>query len=304
MPARRSRTEHWRETLEQLHERNGALELTIPGASDSPTGEDSLASNLIWRVRVLALTDSEILVEHPVVLRQRVDLNPGIELVGVIVSGPNRWMFTTRHLGNAVAMLAGGRESPAIRLSMPERVERCQRRSFYRISTVGLTLPKVSCHPLLDPASAAIAEAANRSEVADAEHAHQLQPDGEEGPDVLARIETGGIVLPDIGPAFPGVLMNLGGGGAGLLIEPDHARTIERHRHLWMRLHLTPHVPAPLGIAGRVVHTHIDAQHRVYAGVSFDFSGDRTHERFVITNLCRFVAEVQRDQLRRQSATG
>ncbi|MGD9691471.1 MAG: hypothetical protein AB7G17_01365 [Phycisphaerales bacterium] len=294
MPARRSRTEHWRETLEQLHERNGAIELTIPGASDAPAGEDALASNLIWRVRVLALTDSEILVEHPVVLRQRVDLNPGIELVGVIVSGPNRWMFSTRHLGNAVALLAGGRESPAIRLSMPERVERCQRRSFYRISTVGLTLPRVSCHPLLDPASAAIAEAANRTELADAERSDQSG--------VIARIETGGIVLPDVGPEFPGVLMNLGGGGAGLLIDPEHARTLERHRHLWMRLHLTPHVAVPLGIAGRVVHTHIDAQHRVYAGISFDFSGDRTHERFVITQLCKFVAEVQRDQLRRQTA--
>lgn len=292
MPARRSRTEHWRETLEQLLERNGAIELTIPGASDAPSGSDALASNLIWRVRILALTETEILVEHPVVLRQRVDLNQGIDLVGVIVSGPNRWMFNTKHLGNAVALLAGGRETPAIRISMPTRVERCQRRSFYRISTVGLTLPQVSCHPLFDPASAAIAEAANRTEVIDAEN-HS---------GVVARIEPGGIVLPDIGPEFPAVLMNLGGGGAGLLIEPEHARAIDRHRHLWMRMHLTPHVPAPLGVAGRIVHTHIDAQHRVYAGVSFDFSGDRTHERFVISQLCKFVAEVQRDQLRRQTA--
>ncbi len=294
MPARRSRTEHWRETLEQLQQRNGAIELTIPGAHAGSHDEDGSSSNLIWRVRVLAITDTELLVEHPVVLRQRVDLNPGIDLVGVIVSGPNRWMFATRHLGNAVALVAGSRGTPAIRLAMPKQVERCQRRSFYRVSAAGLSLPRVACHPLNDSASAAIAEAANRSEFAEAE-----QSGG-----VIARIETGGIVLPDMGPPIPGVLMNLGGGGAGVLFEPEHARAVDRYRHLWIRLHLTPHIQIPLGIAGRIVHTHLDAQHRVYAGVSFDFSGDRTHERFVITQLCRFVSEVQRDQQRRQPAAG
>lgn len=290
MPARRSRTEHWRETLEQLQQRNGAIELTIPGAPSAADGSEESASSLIWRVRVLAITDTEVLVEHPVVLRQRVELNPGIDLVGVIVSGPNRWMFSTRHLGNAVALVTGGRETPAIRLSMPDRIERCQRRSFYRVSSVGLTLPRVECHALHDPASAALAEAANRSEF------EALQ--GQNG--VIARIETGGIVLPDIGPSIPGVLMNLGGGGAGVLFEPEQARALERYRHLWMRLHLTPYVPVPLGLAARVVHTHLDAQHRVYAGVSFDFSGDRTHERFVITQLCQYVSDVQRDQMRVQ----
>lgn len=295
MPARRSRTEHWRDTLEQLQQRNGAIELTIPGASAVSDHPDEGASNLIWRVRVLALTDQELLVEHPVVLRQRVDLHPGIDLVGVIVSGPNRWMFSTRHLGNAVALVSGGRETPAVRLAMPQSVERCQRRSFYRVSAVGLTLPRVECHPLHDPASAAIAEAANRSEFQAAE---------ERANGVIARIESGGIVLPDVGPSIPGVLMNLGGGGAGVLFEAEHARSAERFRHLWIRLHLTPHVPVPLGVAARIVHTHIDAQHRVYAGVSFDFSGDRTHERFVITQLCRYISDVQRDQLRAQTAAG
>lgn len=324
MPARRSRTDHWRDTLQQLHERNGSLELSLPGAqdrfpnpplpgeeSDIPANGDAAgegrrgeraAKNLIWRVRVLQLTDDSIYVEQPVVLRQRIDLEPGIELVGVIVSGPNRWMFSTRNLGLELVRMAGGKELHAIRLQMPSSVERCQRRNFYRISTVGLLLPRAEVYPLLDPNTVAAAEAANRAEIND-------KLAGAGGATIAGRITPAGasasqFALPEVGPGFGALLVNLGGGGAGLLVEPLDGSNFDRHRLFWLRVHLAPHIPAPLGVTARAVHTHLDASQRTYVGMSFDFGFNRSHEQFVVNQLCRYVAEVQREQLRRQAAVG
>ncbi len=318
MAARRSRTEHWRESLQQLQERNGAIEISLPGdqerftnppiegvpESEGPGGADEGAQssittkNLIWRVRILQLSDDAIFVEQPMVLRQRIDLAPGVDLVGVIAVGPNRWMFRTRNLGPASVRAAGSRELPALRLAMPHGVERCQRRSFYRIATVGLLLPRVECYPLLDPHTVAAAESANRAEILD--RAAGASP-------VAGRITPAGqapspFTLPEVGPGFNARLVNVGGGGAGLLVEPLDASTFDRHKLFWLRVNLTPQLPAPLGVTARVVHTHLDTAQRTYAGMSFDFSFNRSHEQFVVNQLCKYVADVQRDQLRRQAA--
>lgn len=321
MPARRSRTEHWRESLQQLQERNGAIEISLPGPAGedalrqpeqssmagqndaAPDGSDSdaadgLTKNLIWRVRVLQLFEDVLIVETPTVMRQRIDLEPGIALVGVISIGPNRWMFETVNLGATTVRLAGGREAHAIRLRMPDKVERCQRRSFYRISTVGLSLPRVECFPLLDAESAVPAETANRA----------LILERQSSPALAGRITAAGeaqsFLLPEVGPSFPATLVNVGGGGVGLLVEPHHSGPVNSSKQLWLRITLTPHIPAPLCVTARVVHTHLDTTHRVYAGVSFDFSMNKPHEQFVVSQICRYVAELQREQLRRQSAVG
>lgn len=314
MPARRSRTEQWRESLQQLQERNGAIEISLPGDQErftnppldgaGPDSQDENAKssittkNLIWRVRILQLTDDAIFVEQPMVLRQRINLEKGIDLVGVIAVGPNRWMFRTRNLGPASVRAAGSRELPALRLAMPHGVERCQRRSFYRIATVGLLLPRVECYPLLDPHTVPAAEAANRADILD--RAAGVAP-------VAGRITPAGpaptsFTLPEVGPGFTGTLVNVGGGGAGLLVEPLDASTFDRHKLFWLRINLMPQVPAPLGVTARVVHTHLDTAQRTYAGMSFDFSFNRSHEQFVVNQLCKYVADVQRDQLRRQAA--
>ena len=290
MPARRSRTEHWRDSLAQLAERGGSLEVSLAG----PEGDDydynhSVRKNLIWRVRVFSVSDREIVVEEPVVLRQRIAIEPGVDLVGVIAIGPNRWMFRTRNLGLTTGRLPGGYETGALRLAMPADVERCQRRSFYRVSTVGLRLPEIECSPLLDPESAFAAETANRALITD-----QLSED------VIARIEPApnqSVLVPEIGPSFSAVLVNIGGGGVGMLVEPDAAAGLERHRVFWLMINLTPHIPAPLGVCARIAHTHLDVSHRTYAGMSFEFGHHRAHEKFVVDQICRYAAEVQREQL-------
>ncbi len=311
MPARRSRTEHWRESLQSLVERNGAIEIALRGPENpllqpEPAGgtegaegeaDDAVSKNLIWRVRVLQILGDTIVVETPMVLRQRIDLDPGVELVGVIAIGPNRWMFETRNLGPAQVRLAGGREAQGLRLEMPERVERCQRRSFYRISTVGLNLPRVECFPLLDPATAVAAQAANRAMILEREAGSDVPIAGR----ITAPGEAVSFLLPEVGPSFPSTLVNIGGGGVGLVVEGEHSGSINSSKVLWLRVHLTPQVPLPLCVTARVVHTHLDSMQRVYAGVSFDFSLDKAHEQFVVSQICRYVADLQRDQLRRQA---
>lgn len=292
MPARRSRTEQWRETLSQIAERGGAIEIALAtpeGESNDYDADHSARKNLIWRVRVLALTSGEIIVEEPVVLRQRIHVAPGVELIGVIAVGPNRWMFRTTNLGQTTAPLGGGIQTGALRLAMPTLVERCQRRAFYRVSTVDMNLPAVVCAPLLDPSSAVAAETAIRAAVDDM------------SPGVIARIAPESPIMnPEIGPSFHATLVNIGGGGVGLLVEQQDASGLDRHRNFWLRIDLTPHMTTPLGVCTRLAHTHIDVSKRTYAGMSFEFGHNAAYEKFVIEQVCRYVAEVQREQLRRR----
>ncbi len=295
MPASRSRTANWLNSLKQIHERNGALEVTLPryiddenNIGDPETGEG--ATNLVWRVRILLLTDDTIVVEEPMALGETVHLMEGIELVGIIVVGQNRWMFRTTHQGFTDIESGGNRALKGITLKMPEHVERCQRRNFYRVSTEVLMLPGVECRPLLDPQTALVAEAANRIEVLDAQDADVT---GESH----SEIDAGH--LPEVGPCVGARLMNVGGGGVGLLLEPEDRTAFDRHKLYWLRINLMPHVAAPIGVVGRLRHTHIDSEQRLYAGMCFEFTGDSKHHEFVVDQLCRYVAQVQREQLGR-----
>jgi len=89
MPAVRSRTDNWRRSLQQIHERNGALEITLPRET-SDSGDESGWQNLVWRVRILAMHDDEIVVERPSALGVPMNLNDGVKLVAVMPIGQNR----------------------------------------------------------------------------------------------------------------------------------------------------------------------------------------------------------------------
>lgn len=293
MPASRSRTEHWRRSLQQIYERGGALEVTPARHADEVVhgGEPGGAgAHLIWRVRILALSDEEIVVEQPSALGQTIRIEDGVELVGVIAVGQNRWMFRTRSLGRGVAALNATRDMAALRLAMPTTVERCQRRSFYRISTIGLELPQVDCWPVVDPTTLLAAETANQARI------EMFEETGDK-PEAGDREQ---LVMPEVGPPFPAVLVNLGGGGAGLVVQPENAAGLERCRLFWLQVDLRPHIPAPLGVTGRLAHTHRDSEQRIYAGVAFEFGHNPLHKRFVVERLCRYVNAVQREQLARR----
>lgn len=293
LPATRSRTEQWRRSLDQLAERGGGLEISVPrtGGSESH-GEHG--GDLIFRCRILAMNDEEIVLEHPVVMGRPIELTPGVGLVAIIAIGQNRWMFRTKHLGPTLATDRRGHGAPAIRIGAPVEVERCQRRAFYRVSAVGLNLPRVATHSLLDPKSVVAAEAANEAEINDLLSGTIA---GRIGKPVAEAL------LPEVGPSFHSTLVNIGGGGVGLMVEPNETRELETGPFFWLRLDMTPQIPAPLGVTARLVHTHIDSAQRTYAGFAFDFRFNPSHEKFVIDQLCRYVAQIQRDTLRGQNAS-
>lgn len=293
MPASRSRTENWRRSLQNLRERNGALEITLPRNFDRAVHDSDAPCDLIWRVRILDVTKGEIIVEEPMVMGQVIPIEDHREIVGIIAVGQNRWMFRTRILGRTGYRLNLANEITAMRLAMPEQVERCQRRNFYRVSTVGLTLPRVECYPLLDPASAVDAEIANRLEI---EHLIDTPIAGRIGGEAPEHP-----VSPKVGPSIPTTLMNVGGGGVGLIVTPGDRVAFESHRTFWLRIPLEPYVPAPISVTARLRHTHIDSSQRLYAGLQFDFSFNPAHQKFVVDQVCRYVAQVQREQLAKQN---
>lgn len=288
MPASRSRTDRWRECLYQVYERGGALEISVP--SNSGGGEehgDPKAASLIWRVRMTGLNDREIFVESPSTMGQTIDLKEGVEVIAAMAIGQNRWMFRTRVLG-ALTLRGPGAGIPALRLAMPESVERCMRRNFYRISTAELALPAVECWPLLSPASVVAAEVANRALILELLRAGDMR---------LAREDLDEpIVLPEVGPKFRGSMVNIGGGGVGLMIDRNEAALRERTRLFWLRINLMPQIPAPIAVTARMVHTHIDSGQNLYAGMAFEFHFNPAHRQFVVEQICRYVSVLQNDQ--------
>jgi hypothetical protein len=199
--------------------------------------------------------------------------------------GQNRWMFHTTTMGHTQASGAAGR---LLVLKMPENVERCTRRDFFRISTVDLRLPTVQCWPLMDPTSVVAAEAANRAQINDLSQTGGISGYELEDPD--------SIMLPNVGPMFKANLLNISGGGLGLMLRPDEGRALDSRPFLWLRVDLRPDVPAPIGVTVRLAHTHIDSAHNLYAGLAFDFSHNPSHRKFVVDLFTGYVQRLQQGQ--------
>jgi len=276
LPANRSRTQRWHESLDQILERQGALELSFP-ASDPGSGD------VIWRVRLLSVTDQEIAVEQPNAAGQALDFGPGLECIVGMSIGQNRWMFRTSVLPAMARPGSTTRPVRTMRLAMPDDVERCQRRNFYRISTAELSLPRVECWPLINPSSVVAAEVANRALIMD-----QINSGGS------SRVDDDSLLLPEVGPRFNARLVNLGGGGAGLLIERGEASAADRARLFWMRVNLMPTIPAPIAMTARLVHTHIDSTQNLYAGMAFEWAFHAAHRDFVVAQITRYVTQLQK----------
>lgn len=296
VPASRSRTEHWKDQLSRLHERGGALEISIrPADGGLPTDNHDLSGasgpevrggDVVWRVKIVAISNDAIAVEPPAAFGDAVPLRPGIELVGAMTIGQNRWMFLTRTL--AVRPGAGGQPGQLI-LTMPEKVERCTRRGFFRISTAELRLPVVQAWPLFDPLSVVAAETSNRVRILDAMEGHQ-------SPDEPGQTES--ILLPDVGPAFTGRMLNISGGGLGLLVDQADAQTATSRAYIWLRMDLRPIIPEPVAVTGRIAHTHLDSTQALYLGVAFDFAANPAHRQFVSELFAQYMEELQRRQAR------
>lgn len=235
-----------------------------------------LHHDLVWRVRLIGITDTTLTIERPTALNASVELAPGTRLIGAMTIGQNRWMFRTE-----VLQRPAGYPSFGLALHMPEQVERCSRRSFYRVATASVELPPVEIWPLLDPTSVVAAEVANRAQI------HDLAESRSES---SSRIEAP--VLPEVGPRFVGRLANLGGGGAGLIVEQEDSAALESSRLFWLRVDLRPELPAPLGLTARLAHTHAESTGRIYAGIAFEFGFHQGHRGFVVEQITGYVAKL------------
>lgn len=275
MPANRSRTDRWRQSLHNIYERGGGLEFAIKH------DQDDGIKDLVWRVRILGINDQEILIEQPGAMGQSFRVDDGVELVGVMSVGQNRWMFSTRVLGKAMNETRSG-TFPALRIEMPTTVERIMRRQSDRTSIANLELPRVECWKLLDPLSAVPIEVANRVQIQELVRDHQT-----------ASASDDQMALPIVGPKFEASLANLGGGGVGLVVPRDHRSGIDSGKVFWLRMDLRPTIPAPIVLTAKLAHTHIDSQQNTYAGMAFDFGINNQHKDFVLRQISRYIGSLQ-----------
>jgi hypothetical protein len=285
MPASRRRGERWRETLDQIRDRGGSLEITIDrreaDAFRTEPGEEvrQPPPDLLWRVRVRQSGDDRILVEHPAALGRTIDISKGQRLVCVMSVGQNRWIFTS-----TVLAVTPGRDG-VLELEAPERVERATRRTAARVSTSKLNLPEVRCWLLRDPITAVPAEAASRDRITEL----LAMPPASRPAFNPEELDSLGAIAPDVGAGFKAELANIGGGGIGLKVGPENSALVESSKLYWTRLDLRPTIPAPLDLISRIAHTHLDSEQNVYAGLAFEFGLDPTHKAFVADQIERFM---------------
>ncbi|MEQ8317901.1 MAG: PilZ domain-containing protein [Phycisphaerales bacterium] len=281
MNTNRSRTERWRDCLCQIRDRGGSLEVSVDVGDSSAVG----MANLVWRVRLLGIDDERLVLEQPVALGQTMRLEPGLGLIVGMSIGQNRWMFRTRSIEPSAGDMRG-----LLHVAAPTLVERCLRRNFYRASTAGFSLPLVQGWRLVDAETSVAAEVASRIPFEDG------APTGSSG-----GLEAPVALMPEVAGAFQGQLVNVGGGGAGLLVPPASRPSFDSSGRYWLRLSLGSDMPGPLAVTARCVHQHLDSSQNLHLGFAFDFSLHAEHRDFIVRQITGYVARVTGMQRARQA---
>lgn len=287
MPANRSRTERWRDVLHQIFERGGGLEITVDRGDNLP---ENAAADIVWRVRLLHIDDQFITVEPPAAVGRSLNFSLGTPIVVVMAVGQNRWMFRSTITASATQHSSRGTLERVLKLDMPTQVERCARRNFYRVSTAEITLPDVTVWPVRGVETAIPAEVANAAQVHAAQRGSAVSPD------------TFNTILPEVGTPFAAKLMNVGGGGLGLILTKENSSNLDQSRLFWLKVDLGTSSGVPLGIVARLAHTHIDSEHNTYAGMAFEFSHNSAHREFIVEQFTRYVDSIMQPLTRAKAA--
>ncbi len=285
MPATRRRGERWQETLAQISERGGSVEIAVDrrvgdGFRNEPGQEVRVPPpDLLWRVRVREANDTRIVVESPSTLGRSIAIEPGTRLIVVMSVGQNRWIF----LSEVTGATGSNSRDATLTLAVPTRVERATRRARQRVSVARINPPGVHCWPLRDPAGVLPALAHNREQITDLlGQAPGTTPRG-------GDLDALGELAPDVGPGFKATLANIGGGGVGITISNEDSALVESTRLYWTRLDLRPVIPAPLALVTRLAHTHLDSMQNIHAGLAFEFGLDPRHRPFIADQIERFM---------------
>lgn len=281
MPANRSRTERWRDVLHQIFERGGGLEFTVDRGEPLTVDTGTSPNDIVWRVKILHLDDEYITVEPPAAVGRSMNFELGTSIVVVMAVGQNRWMFRSTISAAASQRSSRGTLERVLKLNMPTQVERCARRNFYRVSTAEIHLPNVTLWPVRSLETAIPAEVANAAQVRNAQNG--VMP---------SSLDAFSQVLPEVGTPFQAKLMNVGGGGIGLIVAKEHASNLDQGRLFWLRVDLGNSAGVPLGMTARLAHTHIDSEHNTYVGMAFEFSHNAGHRDFIVEQFTRYVESV------------
>jgi hypothetical protein len=274
VPANRSRTENFLQNLRDIAERSGPAEVRFLGDGD---GLASPVARVPWRVQLLRVEPSRLLISTPSAAGQTMPVNTGSALSVVYAIGQNRWTFQSRVLGSGIS---GDRSWLA--LEMPTSVSRCARRLDERATTMGQEA-SIRCWPLLDPTSARLAEVACAIR-----YAQTTRLPGMNGPTLVSEDP-----MPDVGPELSAALLNISGGGLGLRVRQEHAVVLDRHAFLFARLQIQGALPAPLAMTLRRVHSHLDSSGLVYVGCAFEFAFHAEHQRFLADAMASCIRALQ-----------
>ena len=253
----------WRSTFGTLRDRNGAVEVTCV----SETCQDELGP--ICRMRVVAFDPSSggFSLERPNRSEFGRSMVPG-RVVRVLASDETqRWEMITRVAGHGEHALNATQQVSVILMSPPLRVEAAQRRDYYRVSMLD---GDPGSQPLIPAVAFVPADA----------------------PTVLAT---------DAVDLFPGairaVVVNLGAGGIGVEAHAADTQSLQPGRYRCvLRL---PAIDQPLNIDVSTVRVDaLDNGTHCYIGMRFEYHDD-AHRGLAEKTICRFSAQVQREQLKR-----
>lgn len=99
--------------------------------------------------------------------------------------------------------------------------------------------------------------------------------------------------------AFSAALLNISGGGVGVIAPVEMREQLARTRYYVCRMTL-PVLGFPMMIPVCIVHREILEDGQTYLGMSFDFDDDRSDRERIVDEVCRFATHLQREQLRKQ----
>ena len=223
-------------------------------------GEDGPAKEATGaQVRLLEVhQDGVVILERPGVSAGAAWVQPGAWVALYLCHGPSRWSASARVAELTRHALRDRVTVGALRLEPPVEVVSEQRRAHYRVDTSMMDLPPVILR-LLD--------------------------------------EHGRVVNADSTPGLEARLMNLSGGGFGLLLNPRHqpARQVMRGRFYQCRIRLPLVHDEPLTVNARLIHVYPQKGGSVYLGFACQHPDQAAAETFA-----RHATELEREVLRRR----
>lgn len=217
-----------------------------------------------FRTRVINAGDNGMVLQRPLQAEAAGCFHPrAIVSVLVIDAEGQRWELISRVQRSMKVKLNEKSDTPALLLNFPHELRSGQRRSFYRVATRASELDSI----LLVPQ--------------DCEH--------RDGVPEKQQVKS-----------FNAALLNISGGGAGVLAPPEMREQLSRTRYYTCRITL-PVLGFPMMIPICIVHREILEDGQTYLGLAFDFDDDRGDRDRIVDEVCRFATHLQRDQLRKQA---